>query len=75
MQNSISIDTYECNGCGSCVVLCPDVFQMDAAGEKAMVIVPDTPITAAVEEAAAYCPAKCILLVEGHFDHSTNHKP
>lgn len=67
MNDSISIDTYECNGCGSCVALCPDVFQMDAAGEKAEVIAPDTPITAAIEEAAAYCPAGCILLVKGHF--------
>ena len=67
VNDSISIDTYECNGCGSCVALCPNVFQMDAAGEKAEVIAPDTPITAAIEEAAAYCPAGCILLVKGHF--------
>jgi len=49
------------------VALCPDVFRMDAAGEKAEVIAPDTPITAAIKEAAAYCPAGCILLVTGHF--------
>lgn len=65
MQDSISIDTYQCNGCGSCVVLCPGVFQMDAAGEKAEVVAPDTAVTAAIEEAAAFCPAGCILLVKG----------
>ncbi|MBV5305196.1 MAG: ferredoxin, partial [Desulfobulbaceae bacterium] len=40
MKETISLDTYECNGCGSCVEICPDIFKMDEAGEKAEVICP-----------------------------------
>jgi ferredoxin len=32
----ITIDGEECIGCGSCVELCPDVFQMQADEEKAI---------------------------------------
>ncbi|MEK6201050.1 MAG: ferredoxin [Desulfobulbaceae bacterium] len=60
MKNSISLDTYECNGCGSCVEICPDVFKMDETGEKGVVITPNAEITPLIEETAAYCPAKCI---------------
>jgi len=35
---------------------------MAASGDKAEIIDPTAAISAAVEEAAAYCPAKCILL-------------
>ncbi|MCX5869720.1 MAG: ferredoxin [Deltaproteobacteria bacterium] len=65
MKDLISIDTYECNGCGSCVEICPDVFMMDETGEKAAVINPNAEITPRLEEAAAYCPAKCISLPKG----------
>ncbi|HIP38041.1 MAG TPA: ferredoxin [Desulfocapsa sulfexigens] len=57
---SIIIDVYECNGCGSCVEICPEVFVMDD-GEKATLIDSEAEITEKVEEAAAYCPQKCIL--------------
>jgi ferredoxin len=62
MAESLSIDTYECNGCGSCVEICPEIFQMDESGEKAAVKDPTVAISPAIEEAAAYCPAKCIAL-------------
>jgi len=64
MKETISLDTFECNGCGSCVEICPDIFRMDEAGEKAEVIHPDATITARIEEAAAYCAAKCIDLTK-----------
>lgn len=48
------------------MALCPEVFRLDAAGEKAEVITPEAVITAAIEEAAAYCPAACIVLVKGN---------
>ena len=59
MEKSIIIDVYECNGCGSCEEICPEVFVMDD-GEKAALLDPDAAITDKVEEAAAYCPQKCI---------------
>jgi ferredoxin len=60
MARSIIIDVYECNGCGSCVEICPEVFAMDEDGEKAFLIDPDAEVTDKVEEAAAYCAQKCI---------------
>ncbi|MBU0665662.1 MAG: ferredoxin [Proteobacteria bacterium] len=60
MKQTISIDAYECNGCGSCVEICPEIFRMDGNGEKGEVITPNIEITPQIEEAAAYCPAKCI---------------
>ena len=57
---SILIDSYECNGCGSCVEICPEVFVLDDS-EKATLIDSEAEITEKVEEAAAYCPQKCIL--------------
>ncbi len=59
MKKSILIDVYECNGCGSCVEICPEVFVMDE-NEKATLRDPDAEITDKVEEAAAYCPQDCI---------------
>ena len=59
MARSIIIDVYECNGCGSCVEICPEVFAMDEV-EKAFLIDSDAEITDKVEEAAAYCAQKCI---------------
>lgn len=57
---SIIIDVYECNGCGSCVEICPEVFAMDEEGEKAYLLDSEAEVTEKVEEAAAYCPQKCI---------------
>ncbi len=55
----IVIDVYECNGCGSCVEICPEVFAMDD-GEKAVLLDSEAEVTDKVEEAAAYCAQKCI---------------
>ncbi len=56
----IVIDVYECNGCGSCMEICPEVFAMDEDGEKAILLDSEATITDKVEEAAAYCAQKCI---------------
>jgi len=61
MEESIIIDVYECNGCGSCMEICPEVFAMDEV-EKACLIDSEAEITDKVEEAAAYCAKKCIHL-------------
>lgn len=57
---SIIIDVYECNGCGSCVEICPEVFAMNDEGDKAVLLDPEAEVTEKVEEAAAYCAQKCI---------------
>ncbi len=58
-KKTIIIDVYECNGCGACVEICPEVFAMDD-WEKATLLDPDAEVTEKVEEAAAYCAQKCI---------------
>lgn len=63
-MQSIIIDTYLCNGCASCVELCPDVFRLDEMTGKAELVTPEPEITEAVFEAAAYCPEKCIEIRE-----------
>ena len=52
--------TEECIGCESCVEICPDVFDMDADGEKAMVKDPASTADC-VEEAIETCPVQAIV--------------
>ncbi len=56
----ILIDTYLCSGCATCVELCPDVFRLDEATDKAVLISLNPEIDDDVRQAAAYCPEKCI---------------
>ncbi len=60
MARCIIIDVYECNGCGSCVEICPDIFAMNDEGDKAYLLDSEAEVTEKVEEAAAYCAQKCI---------------
>jgi len=64
LKNSISLDSYLCNGCGSCVEICPAIFKMDETGEKAVVINANPEVTDLLEEAASFCPAKCIAITK-----------
>jgi len=59
-MNRIIIDTYLCNGCATCIEICPDVFRLDDTTGKAELISPEPAITDAVYQAAAFCPEKCI---------------
>lgn len=56
---AIVIDENECMGCESCVELCPDVFQMNDDGDKAIVTNADSDADC-VEEAIDSCPAEAI---------------
>jgi ferredoxin len=41
MSKVVYIDEEECIGCGSCVEICPEVFQMKEDEEKTEVIKPE----------------------------------
>ncbi|WP_147821353.1 ferredoxin [Salidesulfovibrio onnuriiensis] len=56
---AIVIDPDECIGCETCVELCPEVFEMDSDGEKAVVINPDSTADC-VDEAIDTCPSEAI---------------
>ncbi len=58
----ITIDTYRCSGCGTCVEIAPEAFALDEYTGKAKVIDFDGPITDNIHQAASYCPEKCIDL-------------
>jgi len=59
MTRRIVIDEDECEGCESCVELCPEVFAFDEDTEKARVIDPASD-DECVEEAMDSCPVECI---------------
>ena len=60
----IIIDTYLCSGCETCVEMCPDVFRIDKVTEKAELVTTSPDISDEVYQAAAFCPEKCIKIIE-----------
>ncbi|MDZ4383741.1 MAG: ferredoxin [Thermodesulfovibrionia bacterium] len=57
------IDFELCIGCGSCVEVCPEVFEL-REDEKAYVIAPDKCNTCDCEDAANICPSEAITFEE-----------
>ena len=57
------IDDSLCEGCGSCVELCPEVFEV-REDEKAYVIGPDKCNTCNCQEAVDLCPTQAITLTQ-----------
>jgi ferredoxin len=60
----IIIDTYLCSGCETCAEMCPEVFRMDPVTEKAELLDTTPKITDETYQAAAFCPEKCIEIIE-----------
>jgi ferredoxin len=60
MAKAVYIDEEECIGCGSCVEICPEVFQMQEGEEKAAVIKPEGGPEDLIQEAMDTCPVSCI---------------
>ena len=60
MNCRVNIDTYRCNSCETCVVVCPEVFQMNPVLEKAESIADTVACSESLDRAAAMCPEKCI---------------
>lgn len=56
---AIQINEEECVGCETCVELCPDVFEMNADGDKASVKDPNSTLPC-VDEAIETCPNEAI---------------
>uniref|UniRef100_A0A7C3Z1V9 Ferredoxin n=1 Tax=Desulfobacca acetoxidans TaxID=60893 RepID=A0A7C3Z1V9_9BACT len=60
MGKAVYIDEEECIACGSCVEICPEVFQMREDGEKAVVLKPEGGPEDLIQEAIDTCPVSCI---------------
>jgi ferredoxin len=55
------VDVDLCIGCGSCVEICPEVFEMPE--DKAIVKSPDKCSTCNCQEAVDTCPTQAIKMV------------
>ena len=56
------VDQETCIGCGACVDLCPEVFELK--DDKAWVIGPEKCDTCNCQEAMESCPVEAITLKE-----------
>jgi ferredoxin len=54
------IDLEECIGCGSCVEICPEVFELNEDDVKAYVKAEDKCDTCDCHDAADICPTEAI---------------
>ncbi len=59
MTRRVIIDEETCEGCETCVELCPEVFEFDEDSQKARVINPEAD-DECVQEAIDSCPVECI---------------
>lgn len=66
----ITVDKETCIGCGSCVALCPDVFQLDANGKAEVISSASAKATAdkqdnieCAKNAAESCPVQAIKVL------------
>lgn len=62
MARTVTLDTDECIGCGSCAEICPEVFGFNTDIEKAFVLREDGGDLDCAGEAAAACPVSCISI-------------
>ena len=66
----VSIDKTKCAGCGSCVAICPEVFEMkddgtvDVKAEYQGVDITDAELIEKVKQAMLACPATAIVIEE-----------
>lgn len=54
------VDKKKCIGCGLCVSLCPEVFQLDEEGKS---VVKNSQGKCEVEEAVESCPVGAIEII------------
>jgi ferredoxin len=60
------VDLDLCEGCASCLVAAPDVFDFDDDTGKAVVLVerPEPALRPSVRTAALHCPVRAVLIAE-----------
>ncbi len=60
----VTVDKETCSGCGVCVDMCPDVFEMEDEVARAKVSDVPAEFEDAVRESAEACPSESILVEE-----------
>ena len=65
IKMKVCVDPELCSGCGPCVDICPEAFELNEAG-IAVVKVDEVPaeLQDACKEAADNCPTEAILIAE-----------
>jgi len=64
VRYQVHIDTYECNSCGSCVALLPELFCLNDLSGKAELTDNREYTADKLAQAQAYCPSHCIAVAE-----------
>ncbi len=64
MPRTPEINFEDCIGCGACVDVCPEVFSLNEAIGKVLVLNPQGCPEERIQEAMDLCPVHCILWEE-----------
>ena len=64
MPKRVYIDEEECIGCGTCEVICEEVFRLNEEIEKAEILEPEGGPDELLQEAMESCPVECIYLAQ-----------
>jgi ferredoxin len=64
MIRTPGINFDDCIGCGACVDVCPEVFSLNEAIGKVLVLNPQGCPGEKIQEAMDLCPVHCILWEE-----------
>ena len=60
-MKKLVVDQDKCIGCGTCVVLCPEVFELQDDGKaKVRLLTPDSKLLTKVEDAIESCAVEAI---------------
>ncbi len=60
MAKKVVIDTEECVACGTCVEICPEVFELEEGAEAVTIIKETGGPEDSIQEAIDTCPVQCI---------------
>jgi ferredoxin len=64
MARVVYIIEQDCQGCGLCEDICPEVFRLDEETGVAEVVKPEGGPEDLIQEAIESCPAECIYWEE-----------
>jgi ferredoxin len=58
----VTVDEEECIGCGVCVSVCPDVFELNDDGKAIVIAGADCEAAGCCEDAASQCAVEAIKI-------------
>jgi ferredoxin len=64
MGKTVYIVQQDCQGCGLCADICPEVFRLEGDMEVAEVVRPEGGPEDLIQDAIDSCPAECIFWEE-----------